>query len=392
MQFRVERQPLADAVAWAARTLPSRPALPVLAGMLIEASGEGELTFAAFDYEVSAQSKITAEDGGLAVSEPGRVLVPGRLLAEIVRSLPPDPVDVALKGNEIVVTCGSAEFGLLPLPVEDYPTLPEPPGRAGTVPGDVFSAAVAQVSPAAGRDDTLPMLTGVRVDIEGSTMRLACTDRYRIAARELSWEPVRDDFTAGLVVPARTLADTAKAIKPGAEVTLGLSGTDDTLIGIFGGGRSMTTRLLDDQFIDYRARFTGNWTTTARVRTAPFIEAIKRVALVIERNTPIRLAFASGEVRIRGASGDSARANESLAASLDGDEVDIAFSPQYLLDGLAGIDTEFARLQCTGPTKAALLTAVPDRKDDETSAGTEATDPGGDTGFRYLAMPVRLSS
>ncbi|MFD0854749.1 DNA polymerase III subunit beta, partial [Actinomadura adrarensis] len=98
------------------------------------------------------------------------------------------------------------------------------------------------------------------------------------------------------------------------------------------------------------------------------------------------------EVRIRGASGDSARANESLAASVDGDDVDIAFSPQYLLDGLAGIDTEFARLQCTGPTKAALLTAVPDGSKDDEAAATESTDPGGDTGFRYLAMPVRLTA
>ncbi|GLZ08975.1 DNA polymerase III subunit beta [Actinomadura sp. NBRC 104412] len=391
MRFRVERQPLADAVAWAARTLPARPALPVLAGMLVEATGEGALRFAAFDYEVSAEATVTADDGAVAVAEPGRALVSGRLLAEIVRNLPPHPVDVLLKGSEVVVTCGSAEFGLLALPVEDYPTLPDPPGSAGTVPADVFAAAVAQVTPAAGRDEILPMLTGVRVDIDGSTMRLACTDRYRIAVRELTWSPVRDDFATGVVVPARTLGDTAKAIKAGAEVSLGLSGTGDTLIGISGGGRSMTARLLDDQFIDYRSRFTGAWTSTARVRTAPFIEAIKRVALVTERNTPVRLAFASGEVRIRGASGDSARANESLLAALDGDEIDIAFSPQYLLDGLAGVDTEVTRLQCTGPTKAALLTAVPDRADGD-GEGTGPGDPGGDTGFRYLVMPVRLTS
>ncbi|MFB4316376.1 DNA polymerase III subunit beta [Actinomadura sp. 21ATH] len=382
MEFRVDRQALADAVAWAARTLPSRPALPVLAGLLIEAS-DGALSLAGFDYEVSAQAVLTGED--VTVTEPGRALVPGRLLAEIVRSLPPHDVDVALKGSEVVLTCGSAEFGLLPLPVEDYPALPEPPAHAGTVPGDLLAAAVAQVTPAAGRDDTLPMLTGVRLDIDGATMRMACTDRYRIAARELTWTPADPAFTAGVVVPARTLADTAKAIKPGAEVTLDLSGSGDVLIGVSGGGRSMTTRLLDDQFIDYRSRLTGTWTTTARVRVAPFIEAIKRVALVTERNTPVRLAFTPGEVRVRAASGDNARANESLPALLDGDDIDIAFSPQYLLDGLAGVDTEFARLQCTAPTKAALLSAVPDKTDDD-----HATDTGEDTGFRYLAMPVRI--
>ncbi|SNR39398.1 DNA polymerase III subunit beta [Actinomadura mexicana] len=380
MEFRVERPTFADAVAWAARTLPSRPALPVLAGMLIEVTEQGGLTLGAFDYEVSAHATDEA-----AVAEPGRALVPGRLLSDIVRNLPNQPVDVFTKGSEVVVRCGPAEFGLLTLPVEDYPTLPEPPARAGTVPGDLFAAAVAQVTPAAGRDDTLPMLTGVRIDIEGDTMWLACTDRYRIAARELTWSPEEPDFTAGVVVPARTLADTAKAIKRGADVSICLGGTADTLIGISGGGRSMTSRLLDDQYINYRSRLTGTWTSVAEIQVAPFVEAIKRAALVTERGTPIRLAFTADEVRIRAATGDSARANESVGARLDGDDIDIAFAPQYLLDGLAGIDTEYARLECTGPTKAALLTAIPDKKDDE-------PDPENtDTGYRYLAMPVRLT-
>lgn len=383
VEFRVDRQTLAEAVAWAARTLPARPALPVLAGMLVEAAADGGLTFAGFDYEASTRARVDAE-----VAEPGRALVPGRLLAEIVRSLPAQPVEFTTKGAEVVVRCGPAEFGLLTLPVEDYPTLPEPPARAGTVPGDLFAAAIAQVVPAAGRDDTLPMLTGVRIDIDGDTMWLACTDRYRIAARELTWSPAEPGFTAGVVVPARTLADTAKAIRPGAEVALDLTGAADTLIGVSGGGRSMTSRLLDDQYINYRSRLTGDWSSVAEIRTAPFVEAIKRVALVTERGTPIRLGFTAGEVRVRAASGDAARANESLGVELSGDDIDIAFAPQYLLDGLAGIDTEYARLECAGPTKAALLTGIPDRKDGE----EPPADAPSDTGFRYLAMPVRLSA
>ncbi|TYK50697.1 DNA polymerase III subunit beta [Actinomadura decatromicini] len=381
MEFRVDRQTLADAVAWAARTLPARPALPVLAGMLIEVTDQGELTLAGFDYEVSARAKEDAD-----VAEPGRALVPGRLLADIVRNLPPHPVEVVTKGSEVVVRCGPAEFGLLTLPVEDYPTLPEPPAVAGTIPGDLFATAVAQVTPAAGRDDTLPMLTGVRIDIDGDTMWLACTDRYRIAARELTWTPAEDGFTAGVVVPARTLADTAKAIRRDAAVTISLGGAGDTLIGVSGGGRSMTSRLLDDQYINYRSRLTGTWTSVAEVQVAPFVETIKRAALVTERGTPVRLAFTTDELRVSAATGDSARANESLPAQLSGDDIDIAFAPQYLLDGLAGIDTEYARLECAGPTKAALLTGIPDKKDDEDAP------PESDTGFRYLAMPVRLTS
>ncbi|TDD34468.1 DNA polymerase III subunit beta [Actinomadura sp. KC06] len=387
MEFRVDRQTLADAVAWAARTLPARPALPVLAGMLIEVTEEGELSLAGFDYEVSARAREDAD-----VAEPGRVLVPGRLLADIVRNLPPHPVEILTKGSEVVVRCGPAEFGLLTLPVEDYPTLPEPPARAGTIPGDLFATAVAQVTPAAGRDDTLPMLTGVRIDIEGDTMWLACTDRYRIAARELTWSPADPGFTAGIVVPARTLADTAKSIKRGAEVALDLGGVADTLIGVSGGGRSMTSRLLDDQYINYRSRLTGTWSSVAEIPVAPFVETIKRAALVTERGTPVRLAFTADEVRVRAATGDSARANESLAIRLTGDDLDIAFAPQYLLDGLAGIDTEYARLECAGPTKAALLTAIPDKKEDAPDDASPSKDDHTDTGYRYLAMPVRLTS
>ncbi|GAA0553173.1 DNA polymerase III subunit beta [Actinomadura livida] len=383
MELRVDRQTLADAVAWAARTLPARPALPVLAGMLIEATAEGELTLAGFDYEVSARARDDA-----TVTEPGLVLVPGRLLSDIVRNLPPQPVDIFTKGAEVVVRCGPAEFGLRTLPVEDYPTLPEPPAQAGTIPSDLFATAIGQVTPAAGRDDTLPMLTGVRIDIEGDTMWMACTDRYRIAARELTWSPADAGFTAGVVVPARTLADTAKAIRRGEDVTISLGGAGDNLIGVSGGGRSMTSRLLDDQYINYKSRLTGTWSSIAEIRVAPFTEALKRAALVTERGTPIQLAFTSGEVRIRAATGDSARANESLEVEFTGDDIDIAFAPQYLLDGLAGIDTEYARLECAGPTKAALLTAIPDKKDDDEDAPGDQAD----TGYRYLVMPVRLNS
>ncbi|WP_017624927.1 DNA polymerase III subunit beta family protein, partial [Nocardiopsis chromatogenes] len=171
MKFRVERDVLADAVAWTARSLPVRPSVPVLAGMLLDASeGEGRprLRLSSFDYEVSAQVSVDIE-----VEEPGTCLVSGRLLAEITRNLPPQTVEIATDGAKVTVSCGSAKFTLLTLPVEDYPTLPEMPGQTGSVGSDVFAAAVAQVAVAAGRDDTLPMLTGVRVEIEGSTLTLA---------------------------------------------------------------------------------------------------------------------------------------------------------------------------------------------------------------------------
>lgn len=371
MRFTVERDVFGEAVAWAARILPARPAIPVLAGMVVEVDEAGRLTLSGFDYEVSGQ--VTAE---VTAAEPGRVLVPGRLLADIARSLPAQPVEVATSGAEMVVTCGSAEFGLLTMPVEDYPQLPQTPPVAGSVDSDTFAAAVAQVVVAASRDDTLPMLTGVRMDLAGDTMSLACTDRYRIAARELPWTPVRPDFEAAIVVPARTLADTAKTLRSGTRTEISLLGAGDNLVGLTNAGRDTTARLLDDTFIDYRSRLNVDWTFTVEVPLGPFVEAAKRVALVTERSTPLRLAFSKNEVLIRAATGDAARANEVVGVSLDGDDVDIAVNPHLLLDGLSGITASVARLSGTGSTRPVVITGPADSPQD----------------YRYLFMPLRLAS
>ena len=208
MKFRLERDVLADAVAWAARTLPSRPSMPMLAGLLVDAGADG-LTLSSFDYEVSGRVAVAAD-----VDEPGRVLVSGRLLADIARALPAAPVTVTSEGSRVEVRCGRSSFTLPTLPVDDYPTLPDMPGSTGTIPGATFAAAVAQVAIAAGRDDTLPTLTGIRVEIDGSTITLAATDRYRLAVREFAWNPENSALETNALVPARTLADTAKTLVP----------------------------------------------------------------------------------------------------------------------------------------------------------------------------------
>ncbi|MFC7501466.1 DNA polymerase III subunit beta, partial [Nocardioides sp. GCM10030258] len=177
MKFRVDRDVLADAVAWAARSLPVRPSAPVLAGLLIEASDEG-LILSTFDYETSARATLNAE-----VSDEGKALVSGRLLADICRSLPNKPVDITLDGTRVSLTCGSSRFSLQTMPVEDYPSIPDMPSATGTVPSEAFAHAVAQAVTAAGRDDMLPVLTGVRVEIEGDTIALLATDRFRLSQR-----------------------------------------------------------------------------------------------------------------------------------------------------------------------------------------------------------------
>ena len=216
MKFQVDRDILADAVAWTARALPTRPTVPVLAGMRLHAGDE--LTLSSFDYDVSAQATAV-----VTTEEEGSALVSGRLLAEISRSLPAKPVQIASEGGKAVLTCGSATFTLLTMPDDEYPALPEMPPSAGSVGSDAFASAVSQSATAAGRDDTLPALTGVRIEIEGDTLTLISTDRYRLAVRELRWTPARPDLSAAVLVPARALAETARSLTSGAEVSIALA-------------------------------------------------------------------------------------------------------------------------------------------------------------------------
>ena len=260
MKFRVERDALADAVAWTARSLPARPAVPVLGGVLLEVT-DNTLTVSGFDYEVSTQVEVEVH---AAVA--GRALVSGRLLAEISRALPPHPVDLAVDGPKVTISCGSARFTLPLMPVEDYPTLPTMPTTAGVVDSATFATAVSQVAVAAGRDDTLPMLTGVRLEIEGDELRLAATDRYRLAVRELPWKPEQNELSAQVLIPARTLSESAKTLTTGSEITLALAGggAGEGMIGFAGPARRTTTRLLDAEFPKYRSLFPTEWSATAR--------------------------------------------------------------------------------------------------------------------------------
>ncbi|WP_329196658.1 MULTISPECIES: DNA polymerase III subunit beta [unclassified Streptomyces] len=375
MKIRVERDVLAEAVAWAARSLPARPPVPVLAGLLLKAE-DSTLSLSGFDYEVSARVSVEAD-----VEEDGTVLVSGRLLADICRALPNRPVEISTDGVRATVVCGSSRFTLHTLPVEEYPALPQMPTATGTVPGEVFASAAAQVAIAAGRDDTLPVLTGVRIEIEGDRVTLASTDRYRFAVREFLWKPENPDASAVALVPAKTLLDTAKSLTSGDTVTLALSGSGagEGLIGFEGAGRRTTTRLLEGDLPKYRTLFPTEFNSIAVIETAPFVEAVKRVALVAERNTPVRLSFEQGVLILEAGSSDDAQAVERVDAKLEGDDISIAFNPTFLLDGLSAIDSPAAQLSFTTSTKPALL------------SGRPAVDAEADEAYKYLIMPVRLS-
>ena len=425
MRIIVERDALAEAVAWVARSLPSRPVLPILSGLLLEAS-TGRLTLSCFDYEVSARILLDAE-----VTEPGTALVPGRLLAEITRSLPSYPVEMDHEKDDVTVTCGPASFTLVTLPVKEYPRLPELPLLAGTVDGGALATAIGQVAPAASRDDTLPVITGVNLEIFDDTLRLVATDRYRLAIRELGWNPAHQGLAATLLVPAKTLSDAARMMLPGTPVRVMMRGEPgraadanqgdslraaDAMIGFESGGRRLTTRLIAGEYIKYMSRFPAEFGSRGDMPAVPLIEAVKRVALVAERGSSVRLSFGHGKVTIEAGTEGQARARETVNADFAGEETAIAFSPHYLMDGLGAAliaasgtpdkaqgsgkadpadqgeqagqeqnaekappvpDEARIRLQFTSPTKPALITG-------STGNGDQ---PAPD--YRYLVVPLR---
>lgn len=360
MELRVDRDELAGAVAWAARALPTRPPVPVLAGMLVEM--DDRLRLSGYDYEVSAQSTIDIEAG-----DPGSALVPGRLLADVVRSLPPGQVDLTADGAHLTVRGDGTTFTLPLLPREDYPRPPLMPARTGTVAADRFAAAVAQVSTAAGRDDTLPMLTGTRIEVDGDTLTLACTDRFRIAVCHVAWHPETAHEPAAAVASARALADVFKPLVSSGRVGIALG---DGVLGLQGSDRLATLRLLDNRFIDYRAHFPTDLAARAELSAETFLEALKRVALVAGHNSPVRLSFRQGRVTLETGTPDEARATAAIDCRLDGDDIDTAFSPRFLTDALTAIGQGTAHPDFAVGARRVVIS---------------------DDAYRCVLMPVRLA-
>jgi|SRR5580658_1400223 DNA polymerase-3 subunit beta len=426
MRLRVGRDALGEAVAFVSRALASRPVVPLLSGMLIEAADDG-LTISCFDYEVSARCRLDAE-----VIEPGSALVPGRLLAEITRSLPARPVEFADDADVLSLVCGSAEFGLVCLPLADYPALPSSPEPVGVVDAGLLASAVAQVATSASRDDTLPMLTAVCLDIDGDSLTLAATDRYRLAARQLRFAPADPGIKTIALVPARVMMEAARTLAGGGQVTLAFNPDSDGLISFEAADRRLTARLIGGEFIKYQSRFAGEFGCYADLEPGPVIEAVRRAALVAERAGPVRLSFGAGHLVIEAQAEGRARAAETVPADFAGDQPVISFNPHYLLDGLVaaasvgsssvgsaaagsasagsasagsasapaaheGTSESAAaasaeeptpagriRLEFSTPAKPALITWV-----DEGAEAAE-DDDGGVPGFRYLLVPLRV--
>ncbi|HJX80342.1 DNA polymerase III subunit beta [Glutamicibacter sp.] len=371
MKFSVEKDVLADAVSWTARSLAQRPPSPVLAGILIT-THEGIVRLEGFDYEISSHIEIPAD-----IAEQGKVLISGKLLAEITRSLPNSTVTLETDGTKITVSCGRSRFHLATMPVEEYPSLPALPEVAGTINGQAFSEAVSQVIVAASKDDTLPVLTGIKVEIENDLITFLATDRYRLAMRELNWTPNQPEISTSFLVKAKTLNEVAKTLSSAGDLKLAISPTGE-MIGFESANRRTTSLLINGDYPKIRSLFPDNTPIHATVRSSDLIEAVRRVSVVAERNTPVRMAFTDGQLTLDAGTGEEAQAEESIVASLRGEDITVAFNPTFLSEGLSSFNTDFVRFSFTSAPKPAMVT------------GQKKIDEDDQDQYRYLVMPVRL--
>jgi DNA polymerase III subunit beta len=378
LKFQVNKDVLSDAVSFAVRLLPQRTTLPILGGILIEADANA-LRLSVFDYEVSAQAEIVAK-----VEESGRVLVSGRLLSEIASKLPNAPVEFATDGTKVTVSCGSTKFSLLTMPVDEYPTLPEIPAVSGTITGEAFSNAVGQIATAASKDDVTPVLTGVQIEASEKTLSFVATDRYRVALRDAAWSGKSN--AAGLIalVPARTLQEVAKTFGNQGDIQISITKSDDReMIAFKANNRSVTSLLLKGNFPPVKSLFPSDIDNFAIVATQDLIDSTRRVSLVLEREAPLRFTFEDGKVSLEASGNETAQASESISAELEGKDIVVSLKPQFLIDGLTGVHSEFVKIAFTNnenPNKPGPVLISSHGAKEKTEADS----------YRYLLQPNLL--
>ncbi len=379
MKFQVNRDVFSEAVSFTVKLLPQRTTLPILSGVLIEASADG-LVLSSFDYEVSARTEISAQ-----VEEPGRVLVSGRLLADIASRLPNAPVKFSTEDGRITVACGSGHFTLLSMPVEEYPTLPQISDQSGSLDAEEFSAAISQVAVAASRDDVTPVITGVQLEVTASTISLVATDRYRVAVREIPWDSSGSGITeATALVPARTLAEIGKTFGHSGTISVAITNTDDReLIAFSAEKKTVTSLLIKGNFPPVKRLFPETVENYAVVNTSELIDAVRRVALVLEREAALRFSFSIEGVTLEAIGSEQAQASESIDAFLTGSDTVVSLKPQFLLDGLTSVHSEFVRISFTktdNPNKPGPVLITSQSSKDQ---------PGADN-YKYLLQPNLL--
>ncbi|UJA21770.1 DNA polymerase III subunit beta [Thermoleophilia bacterium SCSIO 60948] len=369
MNLSTSRESLASALAMVGRAVSARATLPSLSGILLT-SEEGRLTLRATDMEMS----LTVSLAGLEVSGTGSVLIPGRLLSDVVRSLPPGEVTIAQRPEQgdVEIACGHARFHLRTLAADDFPRVPEADGESATLPAGPLADTIERVARAASRDEVRPILTGVLVQADGSDLTMVATDSYRLSVKQTQLaEPIAEAFEAN--VPARALRELARVIaSEGADsVELAIS-RNQVVFRV--ADVTLSSRLIEGQFPPWKQLLPESFDHQVRLPRAEFLEVARRIGQLAQRNAPLRLAFETGELTIRAETPDVGDASEAMPAPYEGEPLEIAFNPQYLIEGIEVVDGDELTVNLSSPLRPGLLRPV------------EAED------FSYLVMPIRLNA
>ncbi|MDA8901938.1 DNA polymerase III subunit beta [Aquiluna sp.] len=376
MKFQADREVLSDAVSFLVRLLSPRPQLPQLSGVMIEATKD-EVVLSIFDYEVAARVKIAA-----AVEAPGKVLVQARLLSEIVSKLPASSVSLVIDETRLQVTSGSSKFSLSSMATTDYPDTPEFPAATGKVSAAEFTNSVAKVASAASREEVTPVLTAVMIQADAKNLTMVATDRFRVAVKSLLWTGKAID--RDVLIPARVLNEIAKTFSHEGDLELAFGETEKEMIGFSSGNKTVSTATIKGKYPAVLQLFPEDTENFAVLNNQDLLNATRRVALVVDREKPLRYKFSEGELSLESIGSDVADASEQIACSLKGGETLVSLRPQFLSDALAGLDAENVKIGFTvnpnNPNKPGPVLISPvDPKD-------------GDKDFRYLLQPNLLVS
>ncbi len=374
MKVEIDTAALADAVAWTSRVIDARPSNPILAGVKLEAI-DGTLQFSAFNYEISARHHIEA-----GVDEAGSVLVQGKLLADITKSLRSEKTYLVTDGSTLTITSGKSKFTLQLMPDTEYPDLPVVPAMLGQVDAPTFVQAVNQACVAVSREENRPVLTGVRMQFQGDKVVMTSTDRFRLARATFTWTPQNPDVDTTTLVRGSLLKDVARALDEHQNIRLDFDADSPTLLGFENAGRVSTSQLIDGEFPAVARLFADEYPIQAVVNKQDLLDAISRVALVAERNAPIRMTFTGQEVALSAGSVDEAQANETLDIDMDGDDITVAFNPSYLKEGLSAVTEPFVRIKMTTPVKPVEFN------------GQQEADSDESMDYRYLLVPMRFNN
>jgi DNA polymerase III subunit beta len=362
MKFRCDRDALSEALQTVQRGVSSRPGIPALTGVLLEADEVGTLTLTTTDLEVSARLAIDVH-----VTEAGTALVPARLLGDTVKSLSDAPVEFETDQSQARIRCAAYEGSLRLLPAEDFPGLQEPGGTTVTAQAGAFAEAVAQVARAASRDEARPVLTGVLIEISREGCVLVATDSYRLAVRDLV---ATADGEAKAIVPERALSEAGRAAATDEKGSVEIL-VDESQVSFRVAGLTLTSRLIEGEFPNYRQLLPETHESRLTISRQQLHDAVRRVGLLARDTTPVRLEFNALGVRLSSSSPDLGQAVETVEARYEGEDLTIAFNPQYLIDGLNAAVGESVRIDVRDGLKPGVVRGEHD-------------------GFTYLVMPVRL--